>query len=519
MKDFLEKIRLIFLPFFAVAISFILIYTFLHWLLFIKFEVFSVKEIFLKFWLPFLLPWLPIYFILIPRLKILKFKDDNKSFGFQFLAVLIVAIPTIIAQEYLATATGKLTKLKTIYEFEKKETTKYYTLRKFHIDKTNIGVFKTSDVSGKNSEHFNMLIYVAMPIFENTKDTSKTECKYWLGKRYSKEISNHFSIDEKKTKYHEFEQEVEAEFVKTNFNDFTYLELIGNTDDHENFNDAINENKKYDFNEPLVFETRKDSFRNRNGEKLSWFLGTLTGGFLVWLIILSFIKFQPKSKKNKTSISRKTSNLKGLISFLTPKEGFYITPILLNLNIIIFLIMLFAGFSHGFLSIKSKYLLEYGANYSPYIKEGQFWRLLTSTFLHGGILHLFNNMIGLWFIGMFLEPSLGRIKFLSAYIITGISASIASACWHPVTISVGASGAIFGLCGLFLALLVFKASPSNFSKIFLNLILGYVGINLVMGLLGAGVDNAAHIGGLVSGFLMGCIMSPQLREENEFDNE
>lgn len=513
MRELLEKIRLIFLPFVAIVISFIFIYTFFHWLLFIKFEVFSIKEIFLKFWLPFALPWLPIYFILYPKLKLLKLKDGNKSFGFQFLAILIITIPTIIAQEYLVTETGKLTTLKTISEFQKNEKTKYYTLRKFYIDKKNIGILKTSDVSGKNNEHFNMLIYVTMPILESIKDTAKYECKYWLVKKYSEQISNRISIDQKKAEYHKFENEIEAEFIKTNFNDFTYLELIGNTDDHENFNDAIEENTKCDLDQPVLLEAHMESFKNRNGKKSSWFFGTLTGGFLIWLIILSFIKLEPKSKKKRNVKSNNTSHLKELVNFLTPKEGFYITPILINLNIAIFMVMLFAGFSSGFFSFKIKYLLEYGANYRPYIKEGQFWRLLTSIFLHGDIIHLFNNMIGLWFVGMFVERPLGKIKYLLAYLVTGIIASVASIWWNPSTVSVGASGAIFGLYGLFLALIIFKASPIYLNKFYLNFTLIFIGINLIMGFMGIGIDNAAHIGGLVSGFIIGFLFSDSISVE------
>ncbi len=510
MEDFLKKIRLIFLPFLAIAISFIICYTFLHWLLFIKFELFSIKEMLLNFWLPAGLPLIFIYFFLRPRLKLLKFKDDNKSFGFQFLAVLIIAIPTIIAQEYLITATGKLTSIKTISEIQKHEKTKYYTLQKFYIDKENIGVLNTSDVSGKHNESFNMQIYVAMPILETAKDTSKSECNFWLGKEYSSQISNRLSSDEKQIRFKQFAKESEEEFKRTDFTQFTYLELVGNTEDHDNFNEAIEQNTKYDFINPILLKAHTEQFRNRNGKKIQWFLGTSIGGPLIWLIILSFIKFQPKRRKNLKA-EKKTAfeSLKETFIFFIPKEGFYITPILININILVFIIMVFSGF--GFFSFKGKDLLEWGANFRPLVTNGQGWRLLTSVFLHGGIIHLFNNMIGLWFIGILLEKYLGTKKYLLSYLATGIIASLASIWWNEATVSVGASGAIFGLSGLFLALIIFKAFENDINKIFLNLILGYIGINLIMGLLIPGIDNAAHIGGLVSGFIIGFLLSDSIR--------
>lgn len=517
MKDFLEKFKLIYLPFLAITIGFILIYTFLHWLLFIKLELFSIKEMFLNLWLPGGLPCILLYFLLRPRIKLLKFKDDNKSFLFQFLAVIIIAIPTIIAQEYLITATGKLTPIKTISEIQKHQKTKYYTLQKFYIDKKNIGVLNTSDLSGKNNEYFNMLIYVAMPILEKVKDTSKSECKYWLGKRYSSQISNRLSNSEKQVRFKEFAATIEQEFKHTDFNQFSYLELVGNTDEHDNFNDAIEQNTQYDLHKPILLEAHQEPFKNRNGKKLTWFFGILGGGLLVWLGILFFIKLQPKKSTSlKIEKKSKIEILKETFEFLIPREAFYITPILININLIIFIIMVFSGF--GFISFKGKDLLELGANFRPLVADGQWWRLLTSIFLHGGIMHLFSNMVGLYIIGLFLEPVLGKTRYLLIYLTTGIFASLNSIWWHAATISVGASGAIFGLYGFFLALLLLKVFPPQLSKAFLSFTLIFVGYNLLMGLMG-GIDNAAHIGGLISGFLIGCMMSPQLREQIEIDNE
>ncbi|WP_449401420.1 rhomboid family intramembrane serine protease [Chryseobacterium wanjuense] len=87
----------------------------------------------------------------------------------------------------------------------------------------------------------------------------------------------------------------------------------------------------------------------------------------------------------------------------------------------------------------------------------------------------------------------------------GILASLVSLFWHDATVSIGASGAIFGMYGLFMALMVFKIFTPEFSKAFLLSTLVFVGINLLMGLAG-GIDNAAHIGGLLSGFILGILM-------------
>ena len=126
-------------------------------------------------------------------------------------------------------------------------------------------------------------------------------------------------------------------------------------------------------------------------------------------------------------------------------------------------------------------------------------------------MHLVLNMYGLLFVGMFLEPLLGRLKFVFAYLGTALIASLASFLWYDRMISVGASGAIFGMYGTFLALLVVNVFPKRFKQTFLLTTLGYVLINLMMGIRG-GIDNAAHLGGLVSGFLVGLALYPGLKK-------
>ena len=125
-------------------------------------------------------------------------------------------------------------------------------------------------------------------------------------------------------------------------------------------------------------------------------------------------------------------------------------------------------------------------------------------------MHLVANMVGLLFVGVFLEPILGRKKFLAIYLLTGVLASVTSLWWHTATVSIGASGAIFGLYGLFLALMLLKVFPKEFSNTFLVTTLIFIGYNLLIGLTG-GIDNAAHLGGLISGFIIGLILTPSLK--------
>nr|WP_262919975.1 rhomboid family intramembrane serine protease [Niabella hibiscisoli] len=161
-------------------------------------------------------------------------------------------------------------------------------------------------------------------------------------------------------------------------------------------------------------------------------------------------------------------------------------------------------------------LVRWGANFKSATLDGQWWRLLTNCFIHIGILHLLLNMYALMYIGSLLEPYLGKSRFLAAYLLTGIAASITSLWWHDLTISAGASGAIFGMYGVFLAMLTTDLIEKEARKSLLTSIGIFVGYNLLYGLKG-GIDNAAHIGGLVSGFIAGYILLPGLRNTEEPD--
>jgi rhomboid protease GluP len=187
-------------------------------------------------------------------------------------------------------------------------------------------------------------------------------------------------------------------------------------------------------------------------------------------------------------------------SIFLPRDGYFITPILIDINILIYILMVCSGVN--FMLPDSESLLTWGANIRSLTMEGEWWRLITNCFLHIGIIHLLMNMYALIYIGLLLEPRIGKVKFIAAYFITGIIASIASIWWHDQIISAGASGAIFGMYGVFLALLLTNIIEKAARNALLTSIGIFVAYNLLNGMKG-GIDNAAHIGGLISGLIIG----------------
>lgn len=180
-----------------------------------------------------------------------------------------------------------------------------------------------------------------------------------------------------------------------------------------------------------------------------------------------------------------------------------ITYLLIGINAIIFLVMLFGDFD-GIIQ-------SYGM-YTGYIKMGEYYRLFTSMFLHGNIVHLLCNMYALFVVGPQLESFFGKWKYLFIYIMSGLCGSILSMCFTANAISIGASGAIFGLLG---ALLYFGYYYRTYlGNVVRSQILPIIILNLGLGFILSGVDNFAHIGGLIGGVLSSMIVGVPDKKSN-----
>lgn len=145
-------------------------------------------------------------------------------------------------------------------------------------------------------------------------------------------------------------------------------------------------------------------------------------------------------------------------------------------------------------------LLDFGAKYGPRIRAGDWWRLITAGFLHGGVLHILMNSWVLFDLGAQAEENYGTSRYLVIYFFTTITGFYASFLWSP-TLSIGSSAGIFGLIGAMIALGV--RDRSSYGAAVRSLYMRWAMYGLLMGLLPLfAVDNAAHIGGLIGGFTL-----------------
>ena len=191
-----------------------------------------------------------------------------------------------------------------------------------------------------------------------------------------------------------------------------------------------------------------------------------------------------------------------LRSLFWPTRQSWAVPLLIDLNVLVWLAMTLSGVSAS--APTGHELARWGSNVSGLTWPHQPWRLVTSLFVHGGLTHLLLNMASLWLLGVLLEVRTGGGRLLAVYLASGVAGSVATLWYHSGGInSTGASGAIFGLYGLLLALLLGKKLVLDKwdRRGLLGLVLYLVLSNLISGLSG-NIDNVAHVGGLLMGLLL-----------------
>jgi membrane associated rhomboid family serine protease len=372
-----------------------------------------------------------------------------------------------------------------------------------------VGIYGASEVTGSKNENLRLSMYLVLPIYESIGEAKKKNPLAWLGIKYTDSIKNNLSNPEKERKIEAFLNRSQEDFDSKNVQKFVYLDRIGSSDDLDGYKKALETSSKFNLNNDIILVPAYTPFESRNGNKFGWIFLSYALGSFIWLLLISKPKINEGALLSGNAEEQENGISEFISMFMIPTKDFFVTPILIDLNIFLFLLLFVQG--HGFMSVKSDDLMLWGANYGPSISNGEYWRLLSSIFLHGGMIHLAGNIFGLTLIGPILEPILGKAKFVFAYLATGIIASLSSIYWHDAIVSVGASGAIFGLCGVFLALIATNVFhhyfDMEFSSYLMSLIGTFIVCNLVIGFFMENVDNAAHIGGVLSGFILGLLQS------------
>lgn len=183
---------------------------------------------------------------------------------------------------------------------------------------------------------------------------------------------------------------------------------------------------------------------------------------------------------------------------LNNKKLPYVTMAIIAINVVYFIVLYAKGvLNNGML------LIKFGASVPPLDIQGDYYRLLTSAFMHFDLTHLANNMIMLYFVGDYVEEALGKWKYLICYLLCAVGGNLVSNLYYMFTdkviIAMGASGAVFGLAGV-LAYIVIR-NKGHYKNLSIQRVILFLILCIYSGVSNSGVNNAAHAGGLITGFL------------------
>ena len=498
------KLRRLFLPAAALSVLLLAGYSALNW--FVLSRTDFLREDVANYWLPLLVAVALELAIILPRLRSLELGNKRLPWIYNLAAVAMLAAPAMLAQAYVGAATATITHVADATEIGKAAPSRYYRADTICADALHARATFLVQPTGGHNQNLDITIYAVAPvcktaayfpksILDTTTPPVQDQPGLWIGLTFFKSLDNTLAPETKKKLYLAFVDQSQAELDKLDTTKYRYLERSARSMDRRSFDKALVKGGIKQPASQTVLVPHTEAFAPNSNDWLMMTGLALGAGLAIWAFMLFVAPLAEEDpKRSKADVL--------LAAMLLPTRRSYGLPLLIDLNFAVFLAMVIAGL--GFISFDSDDLIVWGGNYGPALKQGQVFRLVTSLFVHGGIMHLLNNMYGLMIAGIFLNTALPNWRMILCYLVTGIGGSIAGAVLHPGIVSVGASGAILGLWGVLVALALFgDARLIEQKKVILINGATFAALTMVIGGFTPGIDNQAHIGGFLTGLAVG----------------
>ncbi|HEY1633062.1 MAG TPA: rhomboid family intramembrane serine protease [Rhizomicrobium sp.] len=427
------------------------------------------------------------------HIRALALREEwNLPLVYLLVAGLTVAAPTIAAQYYVDAVAGGVTHVTDVSRIARAAHTRFYTIDKVCVLRAQAGGSPSITPPSVFGHDADVALYVAAPACDGGG---------WIGYRYRTTINPDLGDAFVDAAYNKFAADAEKRFNAEDPAKYTYVERVGAGFDRRNFEKAVATSPMHETS-PTVFLPHEGDVAVRGRSLPPLIAVAFVGLNLLWL---AMVLLTPLSKERPVEMPRDPEEPRPFRYVFVPSRASYGLPLLIDTNVLVFLAMVLSGL--GIASFQTDDLIAWGANSAQQLHGVGWLRLITSQFVHAGFAHIASNMYALVFMGLFLAPVMRNWGLIASYLVCGLGGAIASAVVHPDVISVGASGAIMGLAGILLALFLLGDWRLMHAPraIVMNVILA-VGLTLGQGFVIAEVDNAAHIGGLVTGFVLGLVL-------------
>jgi rhomboid protease GluP len=510
MKKTGPKLRLIYFPYLLMVAGFIAGYSLLHWGLVLYTGWIPLYGELTEFWLPLLLPWIIILFSLRPRLLLLDFSSGRRFFFCQLCAGLIIAILTMVFQDYLVDESKQLKQVPGIHaiaDFPKEE---YFAFKKFYPDKNNITFTRNKEADNGKEYKFNFSVTVCMPLRPSAKDTAGLNCTAVIAREYKTTVSRLLSNSYAETLFEEYTRDCLADFRKINWATVQYFHKPAYDEKWDGLLAAALAAPCTGTDDPNLLFPFFESFEKRNEENLHNFLLFLVLMPAAWFLFLLSPQLNMHNLHNYLAGIKPEDDLHETLDFFIPRGKYVITPVLISLSLIAWLMLVLSGY--GFALWNPDMNGQDTAVYTGITDHNfQWWQLLTGLILQIDLLHLAVHLILLWHAGSLLEGNLGKTRFVLIYVLAGFTGMLTSYAWFPETVSSGATGAVMGCCGALLVLWLKLLIPVKLGERWLKKFLPFFVFYLLPG--PGGFNPAMPMAGLLMGALLGWLFIPFLKKK------
>ena len=506
LQETLFKLRHIFFPWLLLYVGLIIGYSLFRWIFEIQLGLSPLQDKVVEILLPILLVVAGVYLFVVPRLLLLDFNvrmpwvlSDNRLSLYFFVMCAATGVPFLLCQFWFSMAAYNLTRVSDAADVRLHPGQKYFAIDEYQCDKQANRKLLTTDVSiGRNRKWF--VEYCIVSPFSRADSI-------WFGLHYKRSTRYSADADFKANIRNQLVENTQREFDTLEAADIRYFERLFNSEIREEMFNTIHWGQpSIQLENQIFLLPHRTEFGERLGNSYVYmWISMAIGACLALLTCLNPTLRDENQSGAKLYHSGLWRHLELAVRFVVLDRHVRATTVLALLHILVFCGLLIAGIS-PVLPTQSQ-LISLGGNYAPAVVSGQFWRLATSLFVHGGLLHFCLNLGTLIVIGGFLERILGSVRLLIVYLIGGLAASLAAHFVLTDTAMVGAPGAIFALLGAALCLTAcraFKEDAAEFALVAVA-VFGLAGCVFCIGI--GAVDISSNAGGLIAGALAGGVFA------------
>lgn len=464
-----------------------------------KFHLFDLSDKTWNIFLPMIFTCAALILIR-NRFSILKHADASKdNFIYLFICGVVLCVLTINSQMYLDVRLAKTQIAANSQEIIIDESVRRIKIKSYFVDKSYLNSKSEMQVTGKYGRDLNFNFYFVAAVFKDSLVEPVNDLpEVWFVHQFSERMNNRINDSERVAAYRKFREKCWKDLEKFDFYENSYFLRVPTSDEKNIYNDLILNVVENPQDKKLIFLSPSNGNFNDDGTSiLGWFFKILGVGILIILFALLFPNYKNNQRKKRAA----EDDFIFFMRLLIPSKEFLITPILIDLNILIFIVLALFGVNPFY--PRTEDLVQFGALTSDFFR-GEYWRIISSMFLHGGLMHLVMNLVVLGIVGFLSENIFGKNRFVVIYFLSGIIAALSTLLWHQGNFAgVGASGAIFGLIGANAMMLILQ---NNFkeTKGILLLIFGYLLFSILMGFI-SNSDNVAHLSGFISGMIISAL--------------